>query len=68
MESAYGPPLQSSNQQLSGSLVPASNDEVRELIYRSCRYLDLQDFDAYIALCASDFRYKITLYSPELRK
>ena len=68
MESAYGPPLQSSNQQLSGSLVPASNDDVRELIYRSCRCLDLQDFDGYIALCASEFRYRITLYSPELRK
>ncbi len=68
MESTYGTPLQSSNQRLSGSLVSTSNDDVRELIYRSCRCLDVQDFDGYIALCTSKFRYKITLYSPELRK
>ena len=46
----------------------ASNDAVRELIYRSCRCLDTHDFDGYIALCAPAFRYRITVYSPELRK
>ena len=46
----------------------ASNDAVRELIYRSCRRLDTHDFDGYIALCAPAFRYRITVYSPELRK
>ena len=48
--------------------MPASNDAIRELVYRSCRYLDMHDFDSYIALCTPDFRYRITLYSPELRK
>ncbi len=46
----------------------ASDDAVRELIYRSCRCLDAHDFDGYMALCAPAFRYRITLYSPELRK
>lgn len=46
----------------------ASNDAIRELIYRSCRCLDTEDFDGYIALCAPEFRYRITLFSPELRK
>ena len=68
MEPAHGSAFQSPDQRLSGPPVPASNDAVRELLYRSCRCLDLQDFDGYIALCAPAFRYRITLYSPELRK
>ena len=46
----------------------ADNDAVRELIYRSCCCLDEHDFAGYIALCAPEFRYQITLFSPELRK
>ncbi len=42
--------------------------EVRELIYRSCLYLDNQDFGRWLELCAPEFSYTITAYSPEIRK
>jgi methanesulfonate monooxygenase small subunit len=42
--------------------------KVRELIYRSCLHLDEGDFDGWLGLCAADFRYTITAYSPEIRK
>ncbi len=42
--------------------------EVVELIYRSCVYLDNQDFARWLDLCAPEFRYTITTYSPEIRK
>ncbi len=51
--------------------IKASRDvqeEVRELIYRSCLYLDNQDFAGWLGLCAPDLRYTITAYSPEIRK
>jgi methanesulfonate monooxygenase small subunit len=42
--------------------------EVVELIYRSCIYLDNQDFVRWLDLCTPEFRYTITTYSPEIRK
>lgn len=41
---------------------------VRELIYRSCLRLDEGDFPGWLDLCAPEFRYTITAYSPEIRK
>ena len=41
---------------------------VRELVYRSCLRLDEGDFSGWLDLCAPDFRYTITAYSPEIRK
>ena len=43
-------------------------DAVKELIYRSCMNLDDERFDDYLALCTDDYRYRVTAYSPELRK
>ncbi len=48
--------------------MPASNDDIRGLIYKSCLCLDREKFADYIDLCAPDFRYRITAYSPDLRK
>jgi methanesulfonate monooxygenase small subunit len=48
-----------------------SNDKdkaVSELIYRSGFFMDDMKFSEYLDLCAKDFTYKITAYSPELRK
>jgi len=42
--------------------------ELVELIYRSCLDLDNQDFAGWLDLCAPEFRYTITTYSPEIRK
>jgi methanesulfonate monooxygenase small subunit len=41
---------------------------VRDLIYRSCLRLDAGDFPGWLELCAPDFRYTITAYSPGIRK
>jgi methanesulfonate monooxygenase subunit beta len=41
---------------------------VAELVYRSCFMLDDLDFSGYLDLCSPQFKYKITAYSPELRK
>ena len=68
MEPPHGPPGQQPDQRLILPTVSADNDAVRELIYRSCCCLDEHDFAGYIALCSPEFRYQITLYSPELRK
>ena len=42
--------------------------EIEELIYRSCLALDERDFKAFLELCDPSFRYKVTVYSPEIRK
>lgn len=38
-----------------------------DLVYRSCLYLDEHDFNSFLDLCADDFTYTITAYSPEAR-
>ena len=45
-----------------------SEEAVRGLVYRSCMTLDAEDFAGYLALCGPEFRYRITTYSPELKK
>jgi methanesulfonate monooxygenase small subunit len=41
---------------------------VEELVYRTCIALDERDFDAYLSLCAPEYRYTVTAYSPEIRR
>jgi len=41
---------------------------IEELVYRSCLALDDRDFKAFLDLCDDGFRYKVTTYSPEIRK
>lgn len=42
--------------------------KIEELVYRSCLALDDRDFKAFLDLCDEGFRYKVTAYSPEIRK
>jgi methanesulfonate monooxygenase small subunit len=42
--------------------------QIEELVYRSCLALDDRDFKAFLELCDPGFRYKVTAYSPEIRK
>jgi methanesulfonate monooxygenase small subunit len=42
--------------------------QIEELVYRSCLALDDRDFKAFLDLCDDGFRYKVTAYSPEIRK
>lgn len=44
------------------------NQAIRELVYRSCMALDAEDFGGFLGLCAPTFRYRIAVYSPDLRK
>lgn len=46
----------------------SAREAVRETIYRACLLLDDGRFSDWLSLCAPDFRYKITAYSPEIRK
>ncbi|MHB8619587.1 MAG: aromatic-ring-hydroxylating dioxygenase subunit beta [Chloroflexota bacterium] len=41
---------------------------VSDLIYSTCLLLDQRDFKGWLDLCAPDFMYSITAYSPEIRK
>lgn len=41
---------------------------VSELIYRTCMTLDDKAFSAYLDLCDPAYRYRITAFSPEIRK
>lgn len=41
---------------------------ISELIASSCLFLDDKKFADYLSLCADDYRYRITAYSPEIRK
>jgi|ERR1700730_7908156 methanesulfonate monooxygenase small subunit len=38
------------------------------LVSRSCALLDDENFEAYLSLFAADGRYRITTYSPDLRR
>ena len=38
-----------------------------DLVYRSCLLLDEKKFNEFLALCADNFQYTITAYSPEAR-
>jgi methanesulfonate monooxygenase small subunit len=42
--------------------------QIEELVYRSCLALDDRDFKGFLALCDPAFRYKVSAYSPEIRK
>jgi methanesulfonate monooxygenase small subunit len=45
-----------------------SDDDLRDLIHRSCLCLDDGDWEGFLDLCGDDFTYRITAVSPELRK
>ena len=45
-----------------------SDDRIRSLIMRSCLLLDDERFDDYLALWSPRGRYRITSWSPDLRK
>src|SRR5690606_34865751 len=44
-------------------------EQVADLIYRSTVLLDREDFQGWLEeFCAPEFRYRITTYSPEIRR
>jgi len=43
-------------------------EKVKDTIYRSCLLLDDENWADWLDLCGDDFKYKITSYSPEIRK
>lgn len=45
-----------------------SEDDIKSMLHESFVRLDDEDYDAYLELCAPAFRYRITTYSPDLRK
>jgi len=41
---------------------------VEELVYNTAMRMDEKDFAGYLALCDQGYKYRITAYSPEIRK
>ena len=41
---------------------------VEELIYQSCMALDQNDYSGFLALCDKGFEYRLSAFSPEVRK
>lgn len=41
---------------------------VQDLIYTGCLLLDRNDFKGWLDLCTPDFRYTVSVYSPEIRR
>ncbi len=52
----------------SGEASEAIGHRVRSLIYRGCLLLDQNDFKGWLDLCAQDFHYTVSTYSPEIRR
>jgi methanesulfonate monooxygenase small subunit len=53
---------------LAKSELKSLDQAIRETIYRGCLLLDDEKFMDWLALCAPDFNYRITTYSPEIRR
>ena len=45
-----------------------TDDDIKNMLHETFVRLDDEDYDAYLELCAPVFRYRITTYSPDLRK
>ena len=45
-----------------------ARSDIEELVYKTCLTLDAKDFNAFLALCDTQFHYAITAFSPEIRK
>ncbi len=45
-----------------------NKDDLLNLVYDSCELLDAENFDAWLNLCAEEFKYQIRTYSDELGK
>lgn len=43
-----------------------TKDDVIETIYRTCELLDRENFDEWLDLCGTEFKYLITTFSDEL--
>ena len=43
-------------------------EEIVNFIQRSCLLMDKEDFSGFLELCNSNFKYKITAYSPEINQ
>lgn len=45
-----------------------NKDNLLDLVYDSCELLDAENFDAWLDLCAEEFKYQIRTFSDELGK
>ena len=46
----------------------ATRTQVEELVYDSCMLLDAKDFKGYLDQCDSNYEYKLSAYSPEIKR
>lgn len=45
-----------------------AREVIERLVYKSSMALDEKNFDAYLDLCDDGYKYRISAYSPEIRK
>jgi methanesulfonate monooxygenase small subunit len=43
-----------------------SNAQLRDVVYRSCLFMDEADYNGFLALCTDSFRYIVSAHTPEL--
>jgi methanesulfonate monooxygenase subunit beta len=46
----------------------ADRTAVEELIYQTCTALDQSDYSGFLGLCDEGFEYKLSAFSPEIKK
>lgn len=46
----------------------ADRATVEELVYQTCTALDRNDYSEFLGLCDKQFEYKVTAFSPEIRR
>ena len=46
----------------------ANRTQVEELVYDTCMLLDAKDFKGFLDRCDHQFEYKMTAYSPEIKR
>jgi len=45
-----------------------AREAIERLVYKSTMALDEKNFDAYLDLCDDGYKYRVSAYSPEIRK
>jgi methanesulfonate monooxygenase small subunit len=46
----------------------STDQAIREVVYRTCTALDAEEFETFMALCSTELDYRVTAFSPEIRK
>jgi hypothetical protein len=51
-----------------GTQMSNNRSDVEELVYDTCMLLDAKDFKGFLERCDERFEYKLSAYSPEIKR